>query len=129
MNAVEEVLVDLGAAGIPRIVALNKVDAVSEDQLLYLERSCPGALQTSALDGLGIPELLEAITAMVGESSTVILHVPAGRGEVLSGLYRDGVVLNRDIEGETIVVTVKLPPERIDRYIGFKLRQRNGADD
>ena len=60
---VEEVLASFGgnngdAAPRPTVLAFNKVDAVSDDALLYaLPIEFPGSLQVSALTGRGLPEL------------------------------------------------------------------------
>jgi GTP-binding protein HflX len=119
VGAVDAVLSDLDASLIPRIVALNKVDAVEPAQQAYLERTFPGAMPISALTGTGIERLLGAAAEQIGDHSTVRLEIPAGRGDLLSALYRDGSVLGREVEGETLVVTVSLPREKLDAYRGY----------
>lgn len=125
VRAVEEVLEDLGAQGIPRIVALNKIDAVELSQLAYLERAFPDAIKISALAGTGIKALMEAASRQIATSRVVQLYIPAGRGDILSALYRDGSVLAREVEEDTVLVTASLPPEKISRYGEF-LRDYRG---
>ncbi|MBU1672123.1 MAG: GTPase HflX [Actinobacteria bacterium] len=118
VRSVEEVLRDLGAEGISRINALNKTDLVERGELDRLLRVYEGSVTISAAGGAGIGSLLLAI----GESlaATVLtLRVPAGRGEVLSRLYRDGAVLRTELDGETMMVTVRLPGDAKERYREF----------
>ncbi|HXF72019.1 MAG TPA: GTPase HflX, partial [Actinomycetota bacterium] len=56
--AVREVLADIGAGGIPEVLALNKVDLLSEVERARVSRRYPGAVAISALTGEGLPDLL-----------------------------------------------------------------------
>lgn len=119
ITAVEEVLEDLGAREIPRLLALNKIDAVQPGGLPALLRSRPDAIPISARTGEGIERLLEETARVLDRDRVFTLRVPAGRGDVLSGLHRDGSVRGSEIEDETIVMTVSLPSEKLSRYAEF----------
>jgi len=94
---VEQVLADLGAAGKPRVVALNKVDllgpsarrrAVGAISVRY-----PDAVAISARNKAGFAPLLDAVDkASRGEVTTIELLVPYGREGVLAELRRIGGV-------------------------------------
>jgi GTP-binding protein HflX len=116
VKAVNEVLEDLGVSDIPRIIALNKIDAIEPTQLEYLKRAHPGAMFMSALTGDGEKDLLEAIGQRIATYRTLTLSIPAGKGDVLAALYREGSVRDREVEGENILVTVSLPPEKVRLY-------------
>ncbi len=116
VSAVDNVLAGLDASQIPRIVALNKVDAIEPAQLAYLERAFQGSMQISALTGAGIDRLLAAAAELIGDRRTVALEIPAARGDILSSLYRDGSVISSEVVGEAVFVTASLPAEKLSRY-------------
>jgi GTP-binding protein HflX len=106
-QTVEEVLTELGAAGKPRVVAMNKVDllgpAARRRAVGAVSARYPGAVAISAANRTGFPELLAAIEkASRGEVVTVELLVPYGREGVLADLRRIGGVDRTDyVEGGT----------------------------
>ena len=62
MRAVDDVLAEIGAEGVPRIVVLNKIDSNGLDP--GVERDEYGkirAVRLSALTGAGVPELRAAL--------------------------------------------------------------------
>ena len=96
-QTVEEVLRDLGAAGKPRVVALNKVDllgpASRRRAISALAERYPSAVAISAIERTGFPDLLEAIdTASRGDAVPLEILVPYGREGVLADLRRIGGV-------------------------------------
>ncbi len=119
MKAVEEVLGDLGAMEIPRLLALNKIDAVEPFRLPYLQRAYPHAIPVSAKTGYGVDRLLEETARLLARDRTLTLRVPAARGDVLSRLYRDGSVESSELQDETVVMTVSLPVEKVSRYADY----------
>ena len=117
--AVDEVLSDLGASDIPMIKAFNKVDLLEPGQANYIGRAYPDALQVSAITGEGIDSLMEAISNRLSGLTRVTLLVPAAKGDVLAALYRDGFVIHREFEDDSVFITVNFPPEKIDRYRAY----------
>ncbi|HEY5530484.1 MAG TPA: GTPase HflX [Candidatus Anoxymicrobiaceae bacterium] len=116
VRAVEEVLADLESSDIPRITALNKIDSIEPNQLAYLRRSYPDAMPISAKTGDGVEALLDVAAKRISSFHTYTLHVPAGRGDVISALYRDGSVRSRDLDDDQVILVVNLPPEKLPRY-------------
>ena len=116
MKAVNEALSDLEAAEIPVITAFNKVDLLESGQVDYIKRGYPDALYVSALTVEGINALMEEMGKRLSGLKSVTLLVPVAKGDVLSALYRDGFVMNSEVEDECISVTVNLPPEKLERY-------------
>ncbi len=93
IRAVREVLHQIGAGGIPEVVALNKWDAISEVERARLRRSLPDALPISARLGEGLDALAEAMArTMPREWVEVDLLIPFDRPELLPLLYREGRV-------------------------------------
>ena len=62
-HAVEETLEEIGAGEAPRLLVLNKVDLLDEEQRQELRLRHPGALLVSGSSGEGLEELGERIEA------------------------------------------------------------------
>lgn len=119
INAVKEVLDDLGTSETPTIMVFNKVDLLETGQRIFLQRGSKDALLLSALKGEGIQELLSLIATKLSSHRSITLSIPAAMGDVLSGVYSDGHVCGRDFEADRIVLTVNLPPEKMHKYRAF----------
>ncbi len=101
IEAVRRVLGEIGAANIPEVLAINKVDRVFGSERARLARRHPGAVSVSALTGEGIEGLNEAIGAALPEPPVEIeALVPWARGDLVALLYRDAEVLKADAEPE-----------------------------
>lgn len=106
--AVREVLMEIGAAEVLEIIAVNKADIAGEHVADVL-RAEPHAVLVSARTRTGIPELLAAIEAdLPHRLIDVHAHVPYHRGDLLSRAYRSGEVLSveHDETGSTIKARV-----------------------
>lgn len=100
VDAVREVLREIGADEVPEQIVLNKLDAADPDALVHLRRMFPDALVVSARTGEGIDELRAGIGERLRALDPVIeLMVPYDRGDVLASLHRDGEVLV-EVHGE-----------------------------
>lgn len=119
MQAVDEVLSDLGASDTPRVIALNKVDTLEPQQRLFLRRRYPSARLISARTGEGIDELLAGIADNLTSLFNLTLSIPAGRGDIIASVYRDGFVSHTEVSGDRIVMRVGMPAEKADRYSGY----------
>jgi GTP-binding protein HflX len=109
--AVEDVLEEIGAAAIPRLLVLNKIDRLDDDGIRALRARHPDALLTSAASGAGVAELRERLIDLARERLTPLdVVIPWSAGGLLSEIYRDG----RDIqESQTelgLRVTGLMPP-------------------
>ncbi|MGH2811843.1 MAG: GTPase HflX, partial [Actinomycetota bacterium] len=110
--AVDEVLEEIGAGRIPRVLALNKADLTSEESRADLERTFPGAIFISALLGTGLPELLEAVAERLSAGLvTATFHVPFERGVLRSEIYDSTEVLDESVDthGTRIVARTDAP--------------------
>ena len=90
---VEAVLRDIGAEDIPRMNVLNKWDLVSEAPPL------PNALPVSAVEGLGLDELLSQIGRALGVFAPIEVHLPTSAGSTRAWLYASGAVLDETSNG------------------------------
>src|ERR1700704_4898214 len=104
---VEQILGELGAAGKPRVVALNKVDllgpASRRRAISALSNRYPDAIPISAINGRGFPELLDAMDrASRGDIVDLEILVPYGSEKVLAALRKVGGVERTEyVEGGT----------------------------
>jgi len=110
-TVVREVLDKLGAADIPELLVLNKIDLLPERTEATILCSRLGTeLMTSAVTGEGVEDLLAAVRERVTGSFRVVdLAIPAGDGRLLALLSRVGRVISRDYDGELCRVTASVP--------------------
>jgi GTPase len=99
IEAVRIVLGEIDAAGVPEVIVVNKVDAMSEDDVLALRRALSGAVWVSARTGVGIDGLRELIAARLPHPDVdVEVLVPYDRGDLVARVHRDGEVLEETHE-------------------------------
>jgi GTPase len=101
VSAVREVLGEIGAGGVPEVLALNKADVLSEVDRARVERRFPRGVLVSALTGEGVEALLERIQeTLPSPPIEVRLLVPYDRQDVVARLHREAEIL-RSEAGET----------------------------
>ena len=122
---VGEVLDEIGAAHVPRILVLNKMDragAAAEPLERRLSAAAPGqtggAVAISALTGEGIGRLLDAIDLALPVDPTlpVTLRIPAADGATLALLHQFGRVIKTRYSGNHCVVEAEIP-ESLERRL------------
>jgi GTPase len=98
IDAVREVLVEIGAGRIPEVLALNKVDRLSETERARVVSRIDGdALPISAVTGENLDRLMERIEdALPRFPVDVRILVPWGREDVTAMLYRNAEVLSEE---------------------------------
>jgi len=95
--AVREVLAEIGAQGVPEIIAINKADVADRESITDVLRSEPHAVVVSAHTGQGIEQLMAAIEAdLPGQLVDVDVVVPFERGDLVSRSYKVGEVVSID---------------------------------
>lgn len=106
IDAVREVLGEIGAGKIKEMVVLNKVDVGAPSTVLIVEN--PGSYSISASTGQGIDDLLVGIAAELRRRSGVLeIVVPFDAGDVLAWMHREGEVLSARSEELGVKVLVK----------------------
>jgi GTP-binding protein HflX len=120
---VGEVLDEIGAAHVPRILVLNKMDRAGAAAAAVERRLAAAAGQTgavvaiSALTGDGIARLLEAIDAVlpVDPTTPVTLRLSSADGATLALLHQFGRVTKTRYSGNHCVVEATIPKSLEDR--------------
>ncbi|MEX1358318.1 MAG: GTPase, partial [Gaiellaceae bacterium] len=121
IDAVEDVLHEIGADAVPRQLVLNKLDAVDALGRRRLRNAFPSAILVSAATGEGLDELRARIADHFAERfEPVRLLVPYEEGEKLSQLYALGAPIEerRDLP-EGVLVVARLPRAEIRRFAPY----------
>jgi len=92
--AVRGVLAEIGAAKVPELVVVNKIDAADPVVLQGLRAREPGSLSVSAKTGAGIAALRDAIEAALPRLDVQVkVVVPYSRGDLVARTHAEGEVL------------------------------------
>jgi GTP-binding protein HflX len=122
IRAVEEVLGEIGAEAVPRLLVLGKVDRVDEDGRLELRHRHPDAILTSALTGEGLTDLTDAVEREFAKRLRAVeLLIPFSEGARLAELHEIAGDLVREDTAEGVRVTARLPAPVADRYARFQV--------
>jgi len=95
INAVREVLNEIGAHDVPEMIVINKADIADVHDLTALSRNEPDSLIVSAKTGMGIAELITAIEERLPHPFvSVDVLIPFTRGDLISRVHRQGEVIS-----------------------------------
>ena len=99
MQAVEEVLDQIGAASIERVEVFNKCDLLDDEQREVLAAAYPDAVLVSAATGEGLDLLMRRI-GDAAASRDVVLNVliPYSRGELVALAHKRCQILSEEYE-------------------------------
>ncbi|MDX2177791.1 MAG: GTPase HflX [Candidatus Sumerlaeia bacterium] len=117
LEAADAVLEELEALDKPTVFALNKADLLQDRSTFARFREKHEAcVFTSAVTGEGIEDLQRMLHKMLPQlRQRLSLRVPAGRGDVLSWLHREGQVLRTEYDGGDALLDVMLPRALAER--------------
>jgi GTP-binding protein HflX len=120
-EAVGDVLHEIGAAELPVVVVLNKVDRVDPLGRRRLVNRFPDAPQVSALTGEGLDRLKAELARRFEDRwERVRLLVPYAEGGRLAELYALGApVEEREDTPEGVLVIARLPRRELQRFAPF----------
>ena len=128
-RAVEDVLEEIGTGEQPRVLVLNKADAIDDERRRELAFRHPDAVLVSALTGEGLEELGERITTEFERTlRDVELLVPFSEGGTLSELHDHAGDLDREDTADGVRVSARLPSVVAERYERYAVNGNgNGA--
>ena len=121
--SVERVLDEIGAAEMPRLLVLNKVDTLQRG------RAAPAAataIRTPCSSRRARARAMLDVEQAIGEHfagrfERVALLVPFDQGGVLAELYALGSPLEREDTAEGVLIRAHLPHALAERYASFRL--------
>ncbi len=129
-EAVAEVLHEIGAARLPVLLVLNKIDRVDPLGRRRLRNRFPDAPHVSALTGEGLSELKAELAARFeGRWERVRLLVPYDEGARLSELYALGTPIEgREDTPDGVLLVARLPRRELPRFAPFLLADSSGGN-
>lgn len=119
MQVVDEVLQELGAQGKSGIAVFNKIDLLpaGHEELLSADGD---SIQVSAFSESDMDALKLAVQEkLLGDTKR--FRIPAGRGDLISLVYRVGDVLDQEVDGDDIRFDVRVKQNEFDKQ-GYMLQ-------
>jgi GTPase len=129
IDAVEDVLHEIGADAVPRLLVLNKIDVVDPLGRRRLQNQFPSAVLVSAVSGEGLDELRARIAEHFAERfERVRLFVPYEEGEKLSQLYALGAPIEERVDqADGVLVVARLPRRELRRFAPYLVAEPGEA--
>jgi GTP-binding protein HflX len=117
IQAVDEVLEEIGAGEKPRLLVFNKVDLLSEGDRAEAALDHPEAVLISAQEGEGLDRLRERIEQAFEETLTEVeLLIPYSEGGRLHELHEVAGDLERTEREDGVLVHAKVPVAELHRF-------------
>jgi GTP-binding protein HflX len=123
MEATDNVLREIGAGEVPRVLAINKIDLVDDAALLEGWRSGhPEAVLCSVKTGAGLGELSAAVEdRLTAASGEVSLRVPDADYALVALLHREASILEEGRDEEATILRVRLPERLASRFEKYRV--------
>jgi len=125
IEAVENVLNELGVEDKKILLVLNKIDMASEEQIENIKREKEGynIIEISALSKINIDELLDAI----GKDIPVKLRlceflIPYSEGALVSMVHSRGNVIEEEYKGEGTFIKAEVDDELFNRCSQYEIK-------
>jgi GTP-binding protein HflX len=128
-DAVADVLHEIGAAELPLVVVLNKIDWVDPLGRRRLANRFPGAPQVSALTGEGLDDLKSELAQRFEDRwERVRLLVPYDEGGRLHELYALGTPIEeREDTPDGVLVVARLPRRELPNFAPFLIAESRSS--
>jgi len=111
ITAVRAVLADIGAAEIPELIVINKVDRAAAETLRVLHASYPDAAFISARTGEGLEQLRTTIESLLPRPEIEIRAlVPYERGDLVNRIHQTGEFLATEHRADGTLVAARVSP-------------------
>ncbi|HEY5541361.1 MAG TPA: GTPase HflX [Coriobacteriia bacterium] len=122
MEAVREVLHEIGASATPSVIVFNKTDTMSAEDRVTLEHRFPSAVFVSGLTGEGLDSLRAHIAEEAAKRSlTITVLVPYTRGDIVTLAHERALIVSeRHTETGTQLV-LRIPAEMVPAFEPFRV--------
>lgn len=117
IEAVDEVLEEIGAGEKPRLLVFNKIDLLGEEERGETALDHPEAVLISAQEGEGLEALRVRIEAAFEETLTEVeLLIPYSEGARLHELHEVAGDLERTDREDGVLVHARVPSAELHRF-------------
>jgi len=128
LRAVDETLEAVGAGERPRLLVLNKADALDDERRTELALEHPDGVLISAQTGAGLDELGDQIEESFRRSMRSIdLLLPYAEGARLAELHDAAGDLERADTADGVRVRARVPVKVAERYARFSVNGAGGS--
>jgi len=118
MATTEKVLAEIGAAELPRILVLNKIDIAEPEALEQWKRIHPEGLAVSAKTGQGLDSLALLIEkSLTSDMEEVLLAIPHSEYSLIPLIHREGSIIEEKTEDDRTIVRCRIP-NRLEGRLG-----------
>ncbi|MDQ3646207.1 MAG: GTPase HflX, partial [Actinomycetota bacterium] len=115
IDAVDEVLKEIDAVGRPTLLAMNKIDLLSPDEVDTLRHRFPEAVLCAAGSGEGVDQLRRSLDRELAKLRVEVeLDIPFDRGDVVSRVHELGDVLEETYGESGTHLVARMPRETLD---------------
>jgi GTPase len=128
-KAVMQTLEEIEAGHIPMLVALNKSDRLANpERARQILENFSNAVAISALNGDGIPDLLQAVSEALFENYTSLtVHLPYEQGGLIAMFHEQGQVERIEHVRGGVTIQGKIPGRLYARFVPFF--KRDGQEE
>jgi GTP-binding protein HflX len=120
IEAVNEVLLEIGAAGKPVLMVFNKLDQLAGGFPPVMREKYPHAVNISARTGEGIDPLLAEIGTQLRPIREFLdLRVPLTEAAILARLHAVGQIVESRYSGKSARLKVRIPPHLHGEFASF----------
>ena len=127
--AVEQVLEEIGAGGLPIVVALNKIDRLPTDMPLHLgglAATLPN-VQISAAQGTGIDKLLQCVSeTLISQFVALDVLIPYDHGELVAQFHQFGTIESEEYEEGGTRLHGYMPGNHSGPFLAFQQQTSTG---
>ncbi len=128
INAVRAVLADIGAAEIPELIVINKVDRAPAETLDTLHASYPDAVFVSARTGRGIEQLRLTIESGLPRPEIEIrVLIPYERGDLVNRIHQSGEFLSTEHTATGTLIVARVNPSLAGELAPYELATSDAA--
>jgi GTPase len=124
MQAVREVLQEIGAHTGCNVVVFNKCDTIEAEDRASLQRRYPNAVFVSGLTGEGLGELVSRVSDEAARGSvTLTVLVPYTRGDLVALAHERAQILSERHTDDGTQLALRISPELAPAFNEFKLAE------
>jgi GTPase len=128
--AVEQVLEEIGAGGLPMVVALNKIDRLASDlplQLNGIAATLP-KVQVSGLTGAGVEEVLHCMSnTLIAQFDALDVVLPYDRGDLVAQFHQFGTIEHEEFEERGTHLRGHMPTNHSGPFKRFQVAPLRGT--